>query len=276
MSVLPVLSNRAGKDRMPIPSGGFYIRPGRGARIRGSTIVWPKTSKPPRAVNPQNFTLLRDFCALADGTDKDLCAFANKYAPLTFLEPEGGEREPLDYWRLSAAQVKEIITVATKLQERQRVARKEWIAAGLGITTEHPPPPDWPEESQRFALNRLVNGALATWSVAAGIRWLKHEVRFELQTPTLMTAIGAQLLSALCRKDQLYFCAHCGRPYQPKRKPREDQNRYCTRSICKKAGKLDAQREYDERQRLERERLKTERLERERLEKLQPRKGKRK
>jgi hypothetical protein len=249
-----LLYDNEGNERPPFPIGGFYIRRSRAVRITETEIIWgtmPRTVPFPQDLLPvpydlRTFTLLQDFVALAaDSTPDALCEFAKRYGPLRGLKVHGGERESLKNWRYCIEFAKGVLEIARKLQDGQLAPDGEWRALGaeMGAGPESMPRAlkrtvQW--MIQRAALTSSMNQILWLWGVRPSICWISDsEVSLQLGGHTLLSGIGAQLLSAICRSDSFILCAACGRPYPPKRKPRKGEKHFCQECGKKAAVRLN-------------------------------------
>ena len=234
--------------RVPFPIGGFYVRRGE-ARISEQEVVWERVMPPaippvPVPYKLGTFTLLLDFARLADGTTDDVLEFARRYGPLQGLNVQCGEREPLEYWRYQIAKAKGILSVATKLQDGELVADRDWEVLGVSFQKSSSTSASraFVLGFQRFALLSALNSALRDWQVQPRISWSPFGARLELGGGTLLSGIGAQLVSAICRSDGFVICKNCGKPYAPVRKPRGGENHFCRDCGRKAALKLSARR----------------------------------
>jgi hypothetical protein len=229
-----------GKEPAPFPTGGFYFRSGK-ARIRNGNIVWAKLS---RGIDPsqlavafqqKTFRLLQDFEALAEGTDDNLCRFAERYGPLIGLKPMGGERESVEYWRRCISTVNAIHRISRAVNENKLlpVDDPDWAVLGVRYGTKE----DWQQlpaklrmEMQTSALTGALNWNFLFWQVQPLLTW-RDGSGFQLQLggPSLQSGIGVQLVSAICGKHPFYVCDNpsCGRWYTPSRKPRDFEKHFC-------------------------------------------------
>ena len=250
--------DQSGKERIPLPVAGFYTRGG-AVRIRGNKIFWERLSVAKLRVNPsglpvpyetKTFTLLQQFLALSDGATDDLRKFAERYGPLGKLKPMGGERESLEDWRHCIARARALLAIANKLQQGQFLSDQDCAMLGcerfsVGTSTARPPR-ELIRSLERFALINAVNQILWLWDVRPSVSWRPgSEVHLELGGPTLLSGIGALLLSAICRSDRPLLCSACGKPYWPSRKPRDGENHFC-QECGKKAARRLAQRRYSQ------------------------------
>lgn len=249
------LWDSSGKELLPFPVGGFFTRAG-AARIRGDRIVWEKLSieelkRDPRGLpvpyGLKGFRLLENFLALSNGKTDSVLKFAERYGPLRGLEPMGGEREYLKDWERCSTWARATLTVANKLQEGEPLKEQDWAMLG-GNPPQGPATPRPPRElirsMERFALVSTVNSILLLWDVRPSINWEQGaEVSLRLGGRTLLSGIGALLLSAICRSDRPILCSGCGNAYFPLRKPREGENHFCAACGKPTARKL-AQRKY--------------------------------
>jgi hypothetical protein len=249
---------------MPFPVGGFSTRAG-AARIRGDKIVWEKLSEEELRRDPRGlpvpyglrgFRLLENFLALSNGKTDSVLKFAERYGPLRGLKPMGGEREYLKDWERCSTWARATLTVANKLQEGKPLREQDWAMLGgnppLGPSTPRPPR-ELIRSMERSALIATVNSILLLWDVRPSVNW-EHgaEVSLRLGGRTLLSGIGALLLSAICRSDRPVLCSGCGNAYFPRRKPREGENHFCAACGRKTARKL-AQRKYMEKLRSQKE-----------------------
>lgn len=254
----------SGKELMSFPVGGFFIRAG-AARIRGVKIVWEKLSmeelrRDPRGLpvpyGLKGFRLLENFLALSNGKTNSVLKFAERYGPLRGLKPMGGEREYLNDWERCSSWARATLTVANKLQEGEPLREQDWAMLGSnppqGPSTPRPPR-EFIRSMEKAALISTVNSILQLWDVRPSINW-EHgaELSLRLGGRTLLSGIGALLLSAICRSDRPVLCSGCGNAYFPRRKPREGENHFCAACGRKTARKL-AQRKYMEKLRSQKE-----------------------
>jgi len=254
------LSDDEGRERLSLPVGPLYARTG-SARIRCNEIVWRRLSNEavrrdpsilPYVFEPKGFALLQEFLQLADTSDEDLCKFAQKYGPLRGLRPMGGEREALADWRYWITQAKAILTMANKLQDQMPTSKDEWAVLGVEFQKHGGKPPQELKRSmEQFSLASHLNAFLRHWRVTPFVTWEgasegASEIRLNFGGGSLISAIGAQLLSAVCRNDRFVPCSACGCLYTPSRKPRGGENHYCY-DCGKKAAKRIAQRKYSAR-----------------------------
>ena len=245
--------DRSGKERLPFRVGGFYTRTG-AVQIRGSKIVWERlsTAEPhprnlPVPFKPKKFELLYDFVALSDGTIHDLCDFAQRHGPLTEIKPMGGEEESIQHWRRWSAFAKAMLSIANKFQDGEPLSRENWAVLGWDAPPAEAkprPPREHIRSLERFAFVNGMNLTLWSWDVRPQIRWSQDsELRLEMGGRTLLSGIGALLLSAICRSDHPTLCSACGSLYPPSRKPRDGENRFC-KKCGKRAARRLAQRRY--------------------------------
>lgn len=193
-------------------------------------------------------------------------------------------KESLVGWRRYISRARGILAVEIDLRKDRRVNADGWAWLLDGIPTTHSSNPlkalvsarkedslasnplivalaaqrrqTLPE--QKRVLAQTVNHWLDECEVGVSLDWSGPGIEFRLGlsdplgrgTPSLLIAIGVQLLRAVLRQESFVWCSDCGSPYAPDRWPRAGELHYC-QDCGRKAANRIAQRRYKQRQKTE-------------------------
>jgi hypothetical protein len=165
------------------------------------------------------------------------------------------EGEPISAWRYYARFAKALLAIAAKLHEGEPGSDEDWEtlhfdeAGFLG----------WNHAERRREKNfsdidheksLIVDGVNTYWlgsgSVQPRIYWKasRPTITFECPKPygKLFGNLAIQLMMAISQLDSVAICSACGQSYEPRRRPKNNQRRYCP--DCKKVAQRDASADY--------------------------------
>jgi len=155
------------------------------------------------------------------------------------------EGEPISAWRRYARFAKALLNIAAKLHEGKLGSDEDWRtlhfdrAGFLG----------WNHVEKRkeanfsdidFEKSLVVDGVNTYWLGSGGVQpriyWKasRPTITFECPKPygKLFANLAIQLMMAVSQLDSVAICSACGQSYEPKRRPKSNQRRYCP--DCKK------------------------------------------
>ena len=239
-----IFDDATGRDRVPLPIGGFWIRRGP-AEISETEIIWDRVSFPPTPYNLGSFALLREFLALARGTPQDFLRFARRYGPLNGLYPRGGEREGLLVWHRCIEIANGILTIATRLRNGELTNEDDWAPLPVVDMPCAKVPSSINLAWQKLVLTQTIHEMVVKWGVFPRVNFAESDPRLELGGERLLSGIAAQLVCAVCKTDGFVFCTNCGGLFTPDRKPRSG-NHFCKPCRLKGAKGKHAQRKFRE------------------------------
>jgi len=176
--------------------------------------------------------------------------------------------ESLVGWRRYIGRARGILAVETDLRKERRVNAAGWawlldrkednsLAANPLVVALAAQRRQTLAEQKRV-LAQTVNHWLDECEVGVSLDWSGPGVEFRLGlsdplgrgTPSLLIAIGVQLLRATLRQESFVWCSDCGSPYRPDRWPRAGELHYCQECGRKVANRI-AQRRYKQRRKTE-------------------------
>jgi hypothetical protein len=221
--------------------------------------LWRRVSLSPK--------MLAEFVQLAEDSDEQILRYAQRYGVMNICEQHGTPAshnytcfslpnlgsEQVEAWRRYARVAKAILNIAARLWEGRLGHMEDWRMirrrdSGGWLGFDKPWwKPDWkrhPEEywmknpnefrqaiaDEQTILAQLVNMWLAIGDVHPIISWIKERPTLTLEgnpRGKMFGALACQLMLAVSRTDGLAICSACGASYIPKRRPRQDQRRYC-------------------------------------------------
>jgi hypothetical protein len=250
------------------PDGAFFrpLLPGRwqvpiDVTLVDGCLLW---SWPTHDVSPDS-TLLPRFAALANATDDQVLAFAQRWGvleicghgrpsshseadrqpDLCFPRPVDEQlttfSEPVDAWRALAREVRGIVKVAAALHAGRRATVADWAdiaGATIAAQVEHLVETGGDADRGPARLGQEVNfdrrvltGVVEMWlregAVRPHVQWGKRTPGVELAGWGLFGALAVQLLQVVSRIDGLITCSGCGKAYLPKRRPNPNRDHYC-------------------------------------------------
>jgi hypothetical protein len=118
---------------------------------------------------------------------------------------------------------------------------------GQDYATERYKAKDFPDIGfEKSLIAYGVNYWLEGGGVQPKVSWRTSRpiITFECPRPygKLFANLAIQLMMAVSQVDSLAVCSKCGKPYKPKRRPKNNQRRYCP--DCKKFAQRDASAAY--------------------------------
>jgi hypothetical protein len=187
------------------------------------------------------------FAPLAQGSDEQIAAFAERWGPLGLrLRAQEHVEEWRRYARLAAA----LLRFTGERAIGGAGDDEDWCvicqstAAGLI-------PRKRLDKSQQTAVTAL---AVNTWFARARGHRILNVVNGELQIrPSASNIFGvlvSQIAHVMARTDQMAICAGCRNPFTPTRPISRGSRQYCSRCQKAKVPKRDAARDYRRRKRL--------------------------
>lgn len=168
--------------------------------------------------------------------------------------------EPVSAWRDYARFARALLNIAAKLHEGELGSDEDWEtlhgdeAGFLG----------WNHAERRreknfsdidYEKSLIVTGVNTYWLGSGGVQpriyWeaSRPTITFECPKPygKLFGNLAVQLMMAISQLDSVAICSACGQSYEPKRRPKTNQRRYCP--DCKKVARRDASADYRRRKR---------------------------
>jgi DNA-directed RNA polymerase subunit RPC12/RpoP len=146
-------------------------------------------------------------------------------------------REPLEGWRHHAKRARAILGLSASIQigdERDPIgSRDDWAflyerkAGKASIDDLMQAFTSTPSLAKSFLVSD-INNWLVEGNVRPTISWGEEESPgFSLNASTF-GLLGVQLMTAVSKVQDVYFCDGCGNPYsRKKRKPQAGRNQYC-------------------------------------------------
>ena len=209
--------------------------------------------------------VLDAFVTLADATDEQILAFAQRYGALEMCEhgfpplwhvPSWGRKgpnlaykewcldsnivlQPTELYRQHAREARALLRVASFLHQKKRVPDEDWQILKESRTA------DLPDDHE---VRRRIEHVVAKWvfwgNVEPALLWEDGRTDIVLQGAGLWGALARQLAFAIARIDRWALCHGCGKVYVPKRKPATGRRTWCLEKSCKIASRRRAQRDY--------------------------------
>ena len=149
--------------------------------------------------------------------------------------------EPLKHWRTYSSKAKTLLSIASQIHRDIRPEDKLWGVLGR----------DRPGEkfSEAELLAAKINYWIRIGGVCPQLEWDQaNRARVEVQGYGLFGALARQLLFAISRIKALAFCSGCGLPFQPTRRPVENQRSWCPECKRRKVDRCQAEADYRARQ----------------------------
>ncbi len=136
--------------------------------------------------------------------------------------------EPIEAWRLFAAQARGLLNIAAQLHDDQPGRLEDWQNIYY----------------QRACVAVIVNEWLGWGNVRPVFEWpIDRSPDVKLGGGALFRALAVQLMLSISRTDGLAICSACGIPYVPSRRPPQGRRNYCHECGIR-AARRDASREY--------------------------------
>jgi hypothetical protein len=210
--------------------------------------------------------VLEKFARLHDAPPERMLAFATQYGPLHLCEHSlpachnpGWRRgntthgacrplqfEPVAFWHHYARQVQAVLTIAAKLYRGELGAEDHWRAIFESDSRKIVPWWNRTPWSDRRMLAEVVGEWLALGAVHPTFRWTDQGPEVALEGWGVLGAVARQLTFTVLRSDGLAFCAGCGTPFSPKRRPAKNRRSWCP-DCGKRAADRQAKRDQRER-----------------------------
>jgi hypothetical protein len=166
------------------------------------------------------------------------------------------EGEPISAWRDYARFAKAILNIAARLHEGEIGSDEDWDTLhfdeagflGLDYAAERRKSKKFPDLYREKSM--IANGVNTYWLGSGGVQprvsWKASRpiITFECPKPygKLFANLAIQLMMAVSQVDAVAICSACGQSYMPKRRPKNNQRRYCP--TCKKVAQRDASADY--------------------------------
>jgi hypothetical protein len=216
--------------------------------------------------------LLR-FAALSEASDEAILRFTRRFGALdlcTHLYPLGRHPgvpvhpwrscpllviQPTALYRVYAARISAALTLASAVRKSEppSVARMELLNRPWPRVPRTMAPPDMglpfgSSPGSRIRATFRIEGEVHRWlsvgAVVPAMRWGRGDrPTIELAGAGLWGAIARQLAFHVASIDRLAFCAGCGVPFVPSRRPKPKQDSWCSDLRCRKERQNRAQRE---------------------------------
>ena len=142
--------------------------------------------------------------------------------------------ESLSHWFHYAQYARRILSLAASIYSNETGSKDDWrflykAQGGKGSLDEL-----FKALENRPSLGKnLITSAINQWLDSGNVRptisWtglIDSKAAFSLSSGTF-GSIGIQLMSAVARIQNIYFCDGCGTPYPRQRKPQSNRNQYC-------------------------------------------------
>lgn len=163
--------------------------------------------------------------------------------------------EPICAWRRHARFARALLNIAARLHEGEPGSDEDWETlhfdeAGF-LGWNHP------ERRRRdksldidYEKTLIADGVNTYWLGSGGVQpriyWegSRPTITFECPKPygKLYANLAIQLMMAISQLDSMAICSACGQSYMPRRRPKNNQRRYCPN--CKKVAWRDASADY--------------------------------
>lgn len=166
------------------------------------------------------------------------------------------EGEPISAWRDYARFAKAILNIAAKLHEGEIGSDEDWDTLhfdeagflGWNYASERRKAKKFPDLD--FERSLIATGVNDYWLGISGVQprfaWETSRPIISFACPKpygkLFANLAIQLMMAVTQLDSLAICSACGESYKPKRRPKNNQRRYCPN--CKKVAQRDASAAY--------------------------------
>lgn len=164
------------------------------------------------------------------------------------------EGEPIVAWRRYAQFARAILNIAARLHQGEIGSDEDWKTLhgragflGWDYARERRKSKNFPDlEWEKSLLASGVNFWLGCGGVQPKVSWKASRPIVTFECPKaygkLFANLAIQLMMAVSQVDSVAICSACGQSYMPKRRPKNNQRRYCPN--CKKVARRDASADY--------------------------------